>query len=165
MMSLGRVFLIGLLPVLLAACETAQTTTTVPLVSENDPVLLKLAEASQKASKALDDIAQVQKINAPPIVADDFSDAPQELQQAVTVKWSGPVEKIVQALADKAGYRFNIVGRAPPVPVIATVDVYQKPLIKVLHDIGLQLGDRADLALDTSKSLIEVHYVAPDFKG
>lgn len=45
-------------------------------------------------------------------------------------------------------------------PLTVAVDVYQKPLIEVLRDIGLQAGTRADVAVDAQNGVIELSYAA-----
>ncbi|MBI1273817.1 MAG: DotD/TraH family lipoprotein [Alphaproteobacteria bacterium] len=151
------------LAMLLAAC--AQETTLTPVVAENDPVTVRLAKAAEKAANALDDIAAVESNRSPAVVVQDFSGAPDNLQQPTTITWHGPVEQIVETLASRAGYRFNLAGKAPPVPVVVTLNVFEKPLIKVLQDIGMQLGQRADLAVDAERGLVEVQYAAAHPKG
>ena len=61
-------------------------------------------------------------------------------------------------LADRASYGFQIVGNAPPVPIIVSINVENKPVIEVLRNIGLQLGVRADVTVDSERRMVEVHY-------
>ena len=68
----------------------------------------------------------------------------------------------VTDLAQRAGMSFQTVGGRPGVPLLVTVDVYQKPLIEVLHDLGLQAGRRADLAVNRSNNTIEIRYAPVD---
>jgi defect in organelle trafficking protein DotD len=146
---------------LLAACE--QGTTVTPVAAEPDIVTAKLEQAADKASRALDSIANIEQQRAPaspPI--EDFSGAPANLTQPVTIRWSGPIDQISKALADRAGLRFRIKGAAPPVPLTVSIDVYQQPLIHVLQDIGMQAGQRADLAIDALNGVVEIRYAPPD---
>jgi defect-in-organelle-trafficking protein DotD len=146
---------------LLSGCEEPPTVR--PVATEPDIVTVKLTEAADKASKALDSIAAIEQARTPvtpPL--EDFTNAPPNLVQPVTIRWSGPIESIAKTLADRAGMRFRTSGHQPPIPLTVTVDVYQQPLIHVLRDIGLQVGQRADLAIDGQGGFIEIRYAPPD---
>jgi len=146
---------------LLAACE--QTTTVAPVATEPDIVTAKLEAAADKASKALDSIASIQqqrKPASPPI--EDYTAAPPNLMQPITIRWAGPIEQIAKTLADRAGMQFRVKGSMPPAPLTVSIDVYQEPLVHVLRDIGLQAGDRADLAVDARNGVVEIRYASID---
>lgn len=146
---------------LLVACDS--TTTVTPIASSPDVVTAKLEQAADKASHALDTIAGIEQQRAPaspPI--EDYNGAPPSLTQPITIRWSGPIEQISKTLADRAGMRFRVKGAIPPVPLTVTVDVYQQPLIHVLRDIGLQAGQRADLAVDAPGGVVEIRYAPAD---
>lgn len=38
------------------------------------------------------------------------------------------------------------------------VDTENRPIVEVLRDIGLQLGGRGDVRVDTNRRTIELHY-------
>lgn len=146
----------------LAACETPTTVT--PLVAENDPVALRIAQASEKAAKALDTIAGIEQYKNPLAPMENFVAAPQPIAQPVTITWSGPAEQIVQTLATKAGYSYQTAGAAPGIPLSVMIDAYEKPLIDVLRDVGLQLGNRADVAVDVANGIVQLRYAPTDGK-
>ena len=134
-----------------------------PVATEPDIVTAKLQMAADKASDALDTIARVDQMRAPasPPV-ENLAGAPPNLTQAISVRWSGPIEVLTKSLADRAGLRFRVKGSIPPVPLTVSVDVYQQPLIHVLQNIGLQAGQRADLAVDSQNGVIEIRYAPAD---
>jgi defect-in-organelle-trafficking protein DotD len=147
--------------VLLAGCEEPPNVR--PVATEPDIVTVKLSEAADKASKALDSIAAIEQAKTPTTPPlEDFSNAPPNLEQPVTIRWSGPIEAIAKTLAERAGMRFRVSGHQPPIPLSVSVDVYQQPLIHVLRDIGLQVGQRADVAIDGQSGVIEIRYAPPD---
>ncbi len=146
---------------LLAGCEPRGGVT--PVAAEPDIVTVKLAQAADKASTALDSIAAIEQQRspvAPP--SEDYSGAPPNLMQPVSVRWSGPIEQIAQGLAERAGLRFRVKGSVPPVPLTITVDAYQEPILHILRDLGLQAGRRADLSVDAAEGVIELRYAASD---
>lgn len=145
--------------VALSACERQVT----PLATDPDIVSLRIASAAEKAANALDSISGIEQQRAPQQVPpQDYANAPAELTQLITVKWTGPVEQICQTLAARAGYGFSVNGSVPGAPLIVNVDVYQKPLIEVLHDIGLQAGTRADVGVNAVNNRVEINYAPID---
>ncbi len=151
-----------LLLVGLASC-TSTVTSTVPVATEPDLVGTRIAQAAEKAAQALDALSGIEQQRTPLVAQnEDFSAAPENLTQPITVRWSGPIEQISQTLATRAGLRYTSRGQQPPVPITVTVDVYQQPLIEVLRNIGLQAGRRADLHLDGHASVLEIRYAPVD---
>ena len=140
------------------------TTPLKPVATEPDIVSVKLAQAADKASKALDSISNIeqQKNPAVPPIQDDYSNAPPNMTQPISLRWSGPIEPVARTLAERAGLRFRVTGRAPAAPLIVNIDAYQQPLLHVLRDVGLQAGTRADLAIDQNEGVVEVRYAAAD---
>ena len=156
--TLKSLVLLGLC-VGLAACDHQGT---VAVATEPDIVTVKLAQAADKASAALDSIAGIEQFKNPAPPPEDYTHAPPSLMQPVTVRWSGPIEQITKDLTERAGYKFRVKGNTPPVPLVVNVDVYQRPIMHVLRDIGLQAGHRADLSVDAAAGVIEVAYVPAD---
>ena len=87
-----------------------------------------------------------------------LENAPIELRRAITVSWVGPVEQITKTLSDRASYTFEVLGDQPPVPVVVNINVTNKPIVDVLRDIGLQLGTRANVRVDSNRRVVELHY-------
>ena len=134
-----------------------------PVAAEPDIVSTRLAFAAEKAAAALDTIAGIEQMRAPQLPPiDDYSNAPSALLQLMTVKWAGPVDQILETLATRAGMRFQTKGHKSGVPLLVDVNVYQKPVIDVLRDLGLQVGRRADITVNGMKSYIEIRYAPVD---
>ena len=128
------------------------------LVAEPDNVTLRLAQAADRAANALDQLAAIEQNRTPTDLPPLASSAPPELRRSVTVNWSGPVEPLAKQLADRASYTLQISGNAPETAIIASVNVRNEPVIEVLRDIGLQLGDRAELKVDANLKTVELSY-------
>lgn len=128
------------------------------IVAAPDTVTALLAHAADKASNALETLAAVEAARTPPAGVAPVGEAPPELRRAMTVNWIGPVEPLVKKLADRAGYEFLVIGAVPVTEIVVSVDVENQTVIDVLRDVGLQLGVRADIKVDSEKHLIEIHY-------
>ena len=128
------------------------------LVASPDNVSAMLADAADRASTALETLAAVEYSRTPNTVVAPVGDAPIELRRAITVNWVGPAEVLTKTLADRASYSFQTIGSPPPVPVVISIDVENKPIIDVLRDVGLQLGARGDVRVDSARHVVEIHY-------
>lgn len=140
----------------LAAC--APNKRNAQVVTSPDKVSLMLAEAADKASNSLETLAAIEQAKSPGVAVQPIHNAPEELARAITITWVGPPEQILRKLADRASYNFVTLGNRPPVPLVVNVDVQNMPVIEVLRDIGLQLGVRGDVKVDSDRGIIELHY-------
>jgi len=131
------------------------------LVAAPDSVSAMLADAADRTASALETLAAVEQHRAPGIAAPSVQNASRSLQTPISVNWTGPVEALASALADRTGYRFAVLGEEPAIPVVISVNSTHTPAIEVLRDIGLQMGRRADLRVDSPRKAIEIHYSAP----
>jgi len=143
----------------LSGCSWKPTTGH-QLVAQPDGVSLRLAASVDRASAALETLAAVEQARTPLASVAPVKDAPRELMRSVSIEWAGPVEQITQRLAERVGYTFDVIGLRPPVPVVVTLKVVEKPVIDVLRDLGLQGGQRADVIVDAENKTIEVSYAS-----
>jgi defect-in-organelle-trafficking protein DotD len=128
------------------------------VVAEPDRVSLMLAEAADKASNALETLAAVEQSKSPGVSVEPIKNAPTELMRAMTITWIGPAEGMLKRAADRAGYTYLAIGDAPPSPLTVSIDAENTPVIDILRDVGLQLGLRADVKVDGTRRMIELHY-------
>ena len=158
------IFSVGFLTVaaaVLSACAPGQSihrNHSPQLVAQPETVNLMLANAADRAAGALETLAAVEQARSPGVAVEPIANAPTELTRAITVNWVGPVEPIAKTLADRAGYAFMAVGEQPPVPVVVSINVENRPVIDVLRSLGLQLGQRADVRVDGVRRMVEIHY-------
>ena len=128
------------------------------LVAEPDSVDLMLADAADRATRALETLAAMETTQMPIKPVAMVPNAPQELQRAVTLEWTGPVEPLVEELTRKVGYNYGVIGSQPNLPIIVSLKVVNTPLINVFRDIGMQMGARGDLKVDANMRVIEIQY-------
>lgn len=128
------------------------------LVAEPDQVSAMLAQAADRSSKAMEQLAAIEQTRAPQVNMSPPGDLPPELQRGVTVNWIGPAENVAKMMADRASYSFRVLGDPPPTPIVVTVDQENVPIFDVLRSIGLQMGNRADLRVDAAQRAIELSY-------
>ena len=152
-----NIFAISLLSLTLMSCAYSPYAQP-QMVAEPDTVDLMLADAADRATRALETLSAMEQTQIPTQTTAIVPNAPQELQRAVTFSWTGPVEPLIEELSRKAGYRYGIIGSKPVTPIIITMAATNKPLINVFRDVGIQMGARADLKVDASSRMIEIQY-------
>jgi len=128
------------------------------LVVEPENVTMRLAQAADRASAALDTLAAIEQVRTPTDLPPLVTSAPPELRRSVTVNWIGPVEPMAKQLADRASYQLLISGNPPEIPLIISLNTRNQPVIEILRDIGLQLGRRAELRVDAGNKVVELSY-------
>jgi len=128
------------------------------IVASPDKVSLMLADAADKASNALETLAAVEQSRAPAVAVEPIHNAPPELKRAMTVNWIGPADEVLKKISNRASYSFITVGDKPPVPLVVNLDKENTPVIDLLRSVGLQLGMRADVKVDSVKRMVELHY-------
>ena len=158
--SLLSALVISTLAVGISACSSTEkhSNDEPQIVASPDTVSAMLANAADRASSALETLAAIESTRTPATNVGPVGNAPAELRRAITVNWIGPVEPISKTLAQRASYEFLTIGTPPPVPVVVSLDVENRPVIDVLRDIGLQLGVRGDVKVDSQRRVIEIHY-------
>ncbi len=149
--ALAIIFVAGL-----TACDAPKRNPQV--VASPDKVSLMLADAADRASNSLETLAAIEQQKSPGVAVQPIHGAPEELMRAMTITWVGPPDQIMRKLADRASYNFVTLGNRPPVPLVVNVDVQNQPVIEILRDIGLQLGVRGDVKVDSERRIIELHY-------
>lgn len=145
---------------LLSACSSNRgfDNDTPQLVAEPDSVSAMLADAADRVASSLEKLAAVEYQRSPGVAVAPVADAPVELRRAITVNWVGPVEPIVETLANRSSYNFIVLGSPPPVPIVVSLDVENMPVVDVLRDIGLQMGVRGDIRVDGKNKTVEIQY-------
>ena len=128
---------------------------------QDTAITARLAEAAQRTATAVESLASIEQARTPELYTPVVTNAPPELRLMVTVQWSGPWENLLKAMAQRVNYEFRVIGKAPIVPIVVTVDAQQQPFVDVMRSVGLQAAGRADLVLDSQNKVIEARY-APD---
>lgn len=144
-----------------AEADHTIVTASGPVGAPQADITARLAEAAQRTATAVENLASIEQARTPELYTPVVTDAPAELRLLLTVQWTGPWENLLKVMAERVNYKFSVLGKAPPTPIIVTVDAKQQPFVDVLRNVGLQAAGRADLVLDSQNKVVEVRY-APD---
>ncbi len=152
--------IISILP-LIIACASSDKTNTVQVQPPRNNVdeSANLTEAAASVSRSLVNLAQVEQaahpltqLNPPP------SPASYGMALNASIDWSGPVEPLVQQLAQAVKYQVRILGVKPSIPILVTLSERNVPVADILRDAAFQCGERAELVVLPDSKVIEIRY-------
>lgn len=114
-----------------------------------------LAHEAAQATQARMMIARIERTKAPPTVNDPEQGAPPELLVKITeLNWAGPVDGLLQSLADKVGYSYLKSDVTMNDTVMVNIDLENETVAKALDDIALQIQDREQVIVDPDQKTI-----------
>lgn len=146
--------------VLLSGCASNHAPST-RSTSNTDPSNITLAEAATSVSNSLENLAATEQAAFHPIGNQALPDpSTYGMGGRASIDWSGPIEPLVQQIAQTATYRLQVVGREPAVPILVTINSKNEMLGDILSNVAFQCGKRADIILYPETQVIELRYAA-----
>lgn len=137
-----------------------------PLDLETDDLTQEIVEKSvifktNELEYQLKDFSQYfmyqnQKMKLPDTLSLETSD--RLLARTLFIDWSGPINVLLEELAQMSGYKFRAIGRIPVVPALVTLHHEKIALIDVISDVSLQVHQSADIAVFPEQKVIELRY-------
>ncbi len=133
-------------------------------VKDKTKVQTNLVDIAYSVDRSLKELHAIEKASHPieykKILAEEKKEA-KLYAEKVSIDWTGPVEPLLESIATKYHYQFNILGHAPPIPVLIQLSVKNMALGEVLKNIDWQAGTKAHLSISSSSTgqLIELRYV------
>lgn len=130
-----------------------------PYNNPSDDATIKLAEAANSVSDSMLEMARVEKVITPPH-KDNTLTIPNahNLQARASVDWAGPIEEVTLRVAKAAHYRIRVLGKAPAVPVLISLNVKDESLAEILRNIDYQAGVKAYLHVYPNSQVVELRY-------
>lgn len=124
-----------------------------------DPAEAQLAEAASSVSQSLVNLNKIQEaVTPPPPTFVPPDPANYGMANLVSIDWSGPIEPLIQQIAEATGYKVRIIGNQPAIPVMVYISAKNTPIGDVLRDAGYQCNDKADIVVFPSTKVIELRY-------
>jgi defect-in-organelle-trafficking protein DotD len=153
-----RLLLLCLLPMLLNGC--ALTFKKPPANNPSDDATIKLAEAAVTVSDSMLEMARVEKVLKPHFGRNNriYIPTTRTLETRASVDWSGPIAELTARIAKAARFRFNVLGKAPAVPVLISINAKDASLAELLRNIDYQAGKKASIHVYPDRRVIELRY-------
>lgn len=144
-------------PILLAMVMAALTgCASAPVASKTDPAINRL---NQAASSIQADLERLSKIKQAEFEKVELYKPPERgpLTKKITLKWAGPIGKVLEIIALTVDYDYKVRGKAPASPVLVNVDEVQTPAFEVLEDLGWRAG-KHQVSVDAEKEIVQLTY-------
>lgn len=144
--------------IFLAGCAST-TYRKPPLNSPSDDATIKLAEAANSVSDSMLEMARIEKVISPPN-KDNVLTIPSAygLQTHASVDWSGPIKEVTNRVAVAAHYRLRVLGHAPAVPILISLNLKDQSLAEILRNIDYQAGSKANIHVYPNSHVVELRY-------
>lgn len=121
----------------------------------------QLARSALSVEDSLRTLAATQEIYAKNAINTDILITPQGgMGKLARIDWSGPIEPLLEKIAEMTEYRLKVFGPLPQIPVIVSLSARERRIADILKDAGLQAGKRANLVVYPTSRIIELRYTA-----
>jgi hypothetical protein len=116
----------------------------------------QLNESAQRIEQLLVDISRARGISTHPHPSrhSEVAVTAASNGERLMVQWQGDVREVLRKLAAVKGLRFSVLGRPIPMPV--SIHSINTDFVQILENIGVQLGNRADVVLKADA--LEIRY-------
>ncbi len=144
--------------ILVSGCAT-QTYRKPPYNAPSDDASIKLAEAANAVSDSMLQMARTEKVLTPPH-HDNVMTIPSAypLQTHASVDWSGPITEVTERVAKAAHYHVRVLGQAPSIPILVSINMQDKSLAEILRNIDYQAGQKAFIHVYPNSQVVELRY-------
>ena len=143
---------------LLVGCTTT-TFKKPPYNAPSDDASIKLAEAANSVSNSMLEMARIEKVILPPNNDNTLTiSTVSNLQRRASVDWSGPIHEVTKRVALAANFRLRVLGKAPAVPVLISLNCHDLSLAEILRNIDYQAGKKASIHVYPKSQTVELRY-------
>lgn len=139
---------------------------TAPVETPPPPPLMtqeQIAHAAGSVDRSLIALYDVERAKRPTDVSIKAEPYPEpiypSLSRVMTVDWSGPVEPLLRDIATLTEYRLKVMGHAPAIPVLVTLERDKITAQELLRETRAEVYLRADILIFPDSGVIELHYL------
>lgn len=164
-MKINNILIFGLMAVITGCSQpkeninyTYVATPRVPAETDRGDAQVQIAEASTAIGSSLEELSAIQLATNPRASLPPLNPAALGMTEVVSVNWNGPAEALLDKIALLSGYRLQILGEEPAIPVLVSINANNQVLAQVLQNVIYQVQSKADVVVNTSRRIIELRY-------
>ncbi len=154
------------LAVTLAGCAGGARSSTAPMgpvnqSAVNAQVQNQLQQAADSTQASLQELAAIEKLQYQKNISVPLSKVNDPaLNQAVAIKWYGPIEPLLAQLSAMTGYQFQVFGKPPSLPVLINIDTTytSTSAINIIRNADLQAGLKVAILIFPTQKIISLRY-------
>lgn len=133
-------------------------TNQAPAELNNQDAQVQLAEAATSVGKSLQQLSAMQMSATPKVNVPEIDPQVTGMTQAVSLNWYGPVLPVLEQIGKLAGYKVQVLGTTPSIPVIISISVDNQVMADVLRNVAYQAHNKADIQVYPDRKIIELRY-------
>lgn len=153
---------------ILAGCHSSKqlqysyvTADSAPVQSTDTNAQAQLAEAAVSVGQSLQQLSAIQEATHPGVkMPAPANPGALGMSQQTSVNWTGPVQPILNRLANAAHYKLSVIGSAPAIPVIVNVNANNQTIYNVIRNIKYQVANKATVTIYSKNRSVELRYKA-----
>lgn len=131
-----------------------------PVASDDKRSQAMLAETATSVNQSLQQLSAIQMATHPDVRMQDPADpVALNMAQQTSLDWTGPVEPLLQKIAEASGYTVRVLGPRPAIPVIVIINANNQPLATILRDTTYQIAQKARVQVYPKTKIIELRYM------
>lgn len=135
-------------------------------LAENDPAVIALDQSAMRIARAAEQASLALSVgNKRNGVTEeyqiDLSRVPKEMRDPLLLEggFNGQLEIFTKSIADAVGWQQPIIlGSKPSVPLMVTFTEQRRPPAMWIADAGYQVGDAADVVINSALRQIVIRY-------
>jgi len=137
------------------------TTDSAPVKGTDRKAQAQLAEAAQSVNQSMQQISAIQIATNPDVkMPKPVNPVAVGMAQQTSLDWTGPVQPLLKKIASASGYNVRVLGKAPAIPVIVSINANDEVLANILRDTTYQVAKKARIKLYPQSKTIELRYLS-----
>ena len=148
---------------LLSGCGSKSSSQAAVVTNTQYVVDASIRDAAQQAAASLQTLAAIEKSRYPHDATIPFANVHSpDLDRFVSVNWYGPIQPLLQQVANQIQYELQVYGKPPQMPILVHIDdtANKTSAINVIRNADLQAGNNAEILVYPKMKMISLRYVA-----
>lgn len=129
-----------------------------PAEMNNQDAQVQLAEAATSVGKSLQQLSAMEMAVTPTTDVPDIDPKVTGMTQITSLNWYGPVGPVLEQIGKATGYKVQILGNPPAIPVIVSISVENQTMADILRNVAYQVHNKARIIVYPAKKIIECRY-------
>ncbi len=135
------------------------TQNSAPAQSNDAKAQQQIAEAASSVNQSLAELSSIQQATHPDVsMGSPITAQATGMTQVTSINFNGPLNDILGNIAKITGYKLNIIGNQPAVPVIINLNEQNKVMADILRNVTYQAAKQATIKVYPDKKIIELRY-------
>lgn len=121
----------------------------------------QLMVSAKSIEESLKTLASAQDADDPPIVNTVPLMTPEGgMGGTANVDWTGPIEPLLERVADMTDYRLKVLGNEPAIPIVITISNKHAIVAEIVQNAAYQAAKRAHVIVYPNTRVIELRYIS-----